>query len=69
MAAKLTLQSTQKLLSGYQIPVLGYGVYQTPTDVAEEVTVEALKLGYRHVPHPALSAIIHPIHQTNKHPG
>jgi hypothetical protein len=26
MAAKLTLQSTQKLLSGYQIPVLGYGV-------------------------------------------
>ncbi|KAL3490036.1 NADP-dependent oxidoreductase domain-containing protein [Aspergillus germanicus] len=49
MAAKLTLQSTQKLLSGYQIPVLGYGVYQTPTTVAEEVTVEALKLGYRHI--------------------
>ncbi|KAL4805418.1 NADP-dependent oxidoreductase domain-containing protein [Aspergillus unguis] len=49
MAGKLTLKSTQKLLSGYQIPILGYGVYQTPTDVAENVTVEALKLGYRHI--------------------
>ncbi|KAL2793359.1 NADP-dependent oxidoreductase domain-containing protein [Aspergillus keveii] len=48
MAAKLTLQSTQKLLSGYQIPVLGYGS-DSPTTVAEEVTVEALKLGYRHI--------------------
>ncbi|KAL2831639.1 NADP-dependent oxidoreductase domain-containing protein [Aspergillus pseudoustus] len=49
MAAKLTINSTQKLLSGYQIPVLGYGVYQTPTDVAEQVTIEALKLGYKHI--------------------
>ncbi|KAL2816984.1 NADP-dependent oxidoreductase domain-containing protein [Aspergillus granulosus] len=49
MAGKLTIQSTQRLLSGYQIPILGYGVYQTPTDVAEQVTVEALKLGYRHI--------------------
>ncbi|KAL4863180.1 hypothetical protein BDV12DRAFT_30769 [Aspergillus spectabilis] len=49
MARNLTLKSTQKLLSGYEIPVLGYGVYQTPTDVAENVTVEALKLGYTHI--------------------
>ncbi|KAL5342026.1 NADP-dependent oxidoreductase domain-containing protein [Aspergillus crustosus] len=49
MAGKLTLQSTAKLLSGYEMPLLGYGVYQTPTDVAENVTVEALKLGYRHI--------------------
>ncbi|KAL4884932.1 NADP-dependent oxidoreductase domain-containing protein [Aspergillus karnatakaensis] len=49
MAGKLTLQSTVKLLSGNEIPLLGYGVYKTPTDVAEEVTVEALNLGYRHI--------------------
>ncbi|KAI9372818.1 NADP-dependent oxidoreductase domain-containing protein [Aspergillus egyptiacus] len=54
MAKNLTLKSTQKLLSGYEIPVLGYGVYQTPTDVAEEVTIEALKLGYRHIDSAAL---------------
>ncbi|OJJ00731.1 hypothetical protein ASPVEDRAFT_82289 [Aspergillus versicolor CBS 583.65] len=47
--ARLTLKSTQKLLSGFEIPVLGYGVYKTPTTVAESVTVEALKLGYRHI--------------------
>ncbi|KAL4906985.1 hypothetical protein BDW74DRAFT_176581 [Aspergillus multicolor] len=49
MARNLTIKSTQKLLSGYEIPILGYGVYQTPTNVAENVTVEALKLGYRHI--------------------
>ncbi|KAL4778518.1 NADP-dependent oxidoreductase domain-containing protein [Aspergillus varians] len=49
MAKTLTLKSTQKLLSGYEIPVLGYGVYKTPTTVAEAVTVEALNLGYRHI--------------------
>ncbi|KAL4737135.1 NADP-dependent oxidoreductase domain-containing protein [Aspergillus similis] len=49
MARNLSLKSTQKLLSGYEIPILGYGVYQTPTNVAENVTVEALKLGYRHI--------------------
>ncbi|KAL4799489.1 NADP-dependent oxidoreductase domain-containing protein [Aspergillus venezuelensis] len=49
MARNITIKSTQKLLSGYEIPVLGYGVYQTPTNVAEKVTVEALKLGYRHI--------------------
>ncbi|KAL3470301.1 NADP-dependent oxidoreductase domain-containing protein [Aspergillus californicus] len=49
MARNLTVSSTQKLLSGYEIPVLGYGVYKTPANVAEDVTVEALKLGYRHI--------------------
>ncbi|RDW86088.1 aldo/keto reductase family protein [Aspergillus mulundensis] len=49
MARNLTIKSTQKLLSGYEIPILGYGVYQTPKNVAENVTVEALKLGYRHI--------------------
>ena len=35
--------------SGYKIPVLGYGVYQTPADVASEVVQHAIKVGYRHV--------------------
>ncbi|GKZ87029.1 hypothetical protein AnigIFM59636_000154 [Aspergillus niger] len=45
----LSLQSTKKMLSGYEIPVLGYGVYKTPPDVTESVTLKALKLGYRHI--------------------
>ncbi|KKK18911.1 hypothetical protein P175DRAFT_0477838 [Aspergillus ochraceoroseus IBT 24754] len=49
MAKSLSLQSTQKLLSGYEIPVLGYGVYKIPTAIAEEVTATALRLGYRHI--------------------
>ncbi|CAL5870124.1 uncharacterized protein PFLUO_LOCUS4359 [Penicillium psychrofluorescens] len=44
-----SLQSTYKLVSGFEIPVVGFGVYQTPADVAERVTLKALELGYRHV--------------------
>ncbi|KAF1954937.1 Aldo/keto reductase [Byssothecium circinans] len=47
--AKLTLESKYKLNSGYEIPVLGYGVYQTPANVASEVVEHAIKTGYRHV--------------------
>ncbi|KAJ5722402.1 hypothetical protein N7488_000437 [Penicillium malachiteum] len=47
--ADLSLQSTYKLKTGYEIPVLGFGVYQTPLDVTEKVTVKALELGYRHI--------------------
>jgi diketogulonate reductase-like aldo/keto reductase len=49
MASKLNINSKYKMNSGYEIPVLGYGVYQTPADVAEEVVEYALKTGYRHV--------------------
>ncbi|OJI82177.1 hypothetical protein ASPTUDRAFT_175867 [Aspergillus tubingensis CBS 134.48] len=45
----LSLQSTKKMVSGYEIPVLGYGVYKTPPDVTESVTLKALELGYRHI--------------------
>lgn len=45
----LSLQSTYKLVSGYEIPVVGFGVYQTPSDVTEKVTLKALELGYRHI--------------------
>ncbi|KAL2058084.1 hypothetical protein ABVK25_001702 [Lepraria finkii] len=47
--AGLNINSKYKMLSGYEIPVLGYGVYQTPADVAEDVTSHAFKTGYRHV--------------------
>ncbi|KAJ5990417.1 hypothetical protein N7522_010624 [Penicillium canescens] len=45
----LSLVSTRKILSGYDIPMLGFGLYQVPGEVAEDVTVKALKAGYRHI--------------------
>ncbi|KAJ6439849.1 cytochrome oxidase c assembly domain-containing protein [Purpureocillium lavendulum] len=49
MASKLSLGSTVKLNSGYELPLLGFGVYQTPKEQATEVCKEALKIGYRHI--------------------
>lgn len=46
--AKLNINSTVRMNSGYEIPLLGFGVYQTPMDVAESVTAHAVKSGYRH---------------------
>lgn len=46
---KFDIKSSYKLNSGHSIPVLGYGVYQTPAEVCEEVTLHALKAGYRHI--------------------
>ncbi|KAI7160114.1 Aldo/keto reductase [Hortaea werneckii] len=49
MANKLDINSTVSMKSGYKIPMLGYGVYQTPAADAEEVTAHAISVGYRHV--------------------
>ncbi|KAJ4133815.1 hypothetical protein NW768_005404 [Fusarium equiseti] len=49
MASKLALSSTKKLNSGYEIPLLGYGVYQIQKDQATEVCKKALEIGYRHI--------------------
>ncbi|KAE8158093.1 NADP-dependent oxidoreductase domain-containing protein [Aspergillus tamarii] len=49
MAPKLSLTSTQNIRSGYTIPVLGYGLYQVPGEIAVDVTERALKAGYRHI--------------------
>ncbi|KIV95796.1 hypothetical protein PV10_03406 [Exophiala mesophila] len=46
---KFDIGTKFKLNSGYEIPLLGYGVYQTPADVAEQVTLHAFQTGYRHV--------------------
>ncbi|KAJ4260485.1 hypothetical protein NW762_007226 [Fusarium torreyae] len=49
MASKFTINSTKKLNSGYQIPLLGYGVYQIPVEQATDGTKKALEIGYRHI--------------------
>ncbi|KAL4723850.1 hypothetical protein ACLX1H_009495 [Fusarium chlamydosporum] len=49
MTSKITLSSTKKLNSGYQIPLLGYGVYQVPKDQATDLCKKTLETGYRHI--------------------
>ena len=46
----LSLESHAKLNNGVKIPLLGLGVYQSPTGKMTERAVSyALKIGYRHV--------------------
>ncbi|TFY75922.1 hypothetical protein EWM64_g8090 [Hericium alpestre] len=45
--SQLTLQSTAKLSSGYEIPLLGYGVALNRNGV--ETVADAIKVGYRHI--------------------
>jgi len=47
--SRLTLQSTYKLASGFQIPVVGFGVFQTARAETEAVVLKAIEVGYRHV--------------------
>ncbi|KAK9364882.1 aldo-keto reductase [Lipomyces kononenkoae] len=47
--SKLTINSTLRMNSGYEIPMLGYGVYQTPANICEYVVTKAFEAGYRHV--------------------
>jgi diketogulonate reductase-like aldo/keto reductase len=47
--AALTLHSKYRMPSGYEIPVLGFGVYQTPADEASDVVQHAIKVGYHHI--------------------
>lgn len=46
---KLAINTSYALSSGHRIPILGYGVYQTPTTTAESVVSHALRTGYRHI--------------------
>ncbi|CAL1708215.1 unnamed protein product [Somion occarium] len=54
-ASALTFQSTVKLLSGYEIPRLGFGVAygfgkeEDPLELTKPGVLEALKVGYRHI--------------------
>lgn len=38
-----------KLSSGYEIPVLALGTWQTPADSASRVVMDAIEVGYRHI--------------------
>ncbi|KAI1975693.1 hypothetical protein LOZ51_001640 [Ophidiomyces ophidiicola] len=49
MARQLTLQTAYKMNSGYDIPALGFGVYETPADITTSVALKALETGYRHI--------------------
>ncbi|PTU21374.1 hypothetical protein P175DRAFT_0530869 [Aspergillus ochraceoroseus IBT 24754] len=42
-------RATKKTLAGFEMPVLGYGVYEVPDAVAEDGVEKALKAGYRHI--------------------
>ncbi|TVY30950.1 putative oxidoreductase [Lachnellula hyalina] len=47
--APLTINSVIRMDSGFDIPALGYGVYQTPEKECEDVVLQSFKAGYRHV--------------------
>ncbi|KAK4141387.1 NADP-dependent oxidoreductase domain-containing protein [Dichotomopilus funicola] len=47
--APLNINSTFKLPSGYLMPRLGFGVYQTPPKETARCVTEAFAAGYRHV--------------------
>ncbi|KAI0180639.1 aldo-keto reductase [Hypoxylon sp. FL1284] len=49
MATTYNINSTFKLNSGYEIPRLGFGVYQTPPAETAKACTEAFNNGYRHV--------------------
>ncbi|QGA20029.1 hypothetical protein EYB26_007729 [Talaromyces marneffei] len=49
MARQFTLSSGFKLNSGYEIPLLGFGVFRTPPSDTSIAVQEALKAGYRHI--------------------
>ena len=40
---------TTTMNDGREIPVIGFGVWQVPDDVVVDATVEALRVGYRHI--------------------
>ncbi|KXN91004.1 2,5-diketo-D-gluconic acid reductase A [Leucoagaricus sp. SymC.cos] len=46
---KLTIESTVRLSSGYEIPRLGFGVYQISKAETKASVLEALRSGYRHI--------------------
>ncbi|CAK7566080.1 MAG: hypothetical protein SEPTF4163_004014 [Sporothrix epigloea] len=47
--ATLSITSAFKLNSGYELPLLGFGLYQTPPDEAERAVAAAFAAGYRHI--------------------
>lgn len=48
-ASKRAITDLLTLPNGVKIPQLGFGVYQSPTDVCVNSCLAALKVGYRHI--------------------
>ena len=40
---------TIKLNNGVEIPILGFGVFQIPSEETEQAVIDAIKAGYRHI--------------------
>lgn len=49
MASSQTLQSSLKLATGNKLPILGFGVWDSPNNLTTKSCLEALKVGYRHI--------------------
>lgn len=49
MASSLTLNSTLTLRPGNKIPLLGFGVWDSPSHLTTQSCLSALKTGYRHI--------------------
>lgn len=47
--SKLTPTSKVKLNNGYEIPITGFGVYQTDPKETYDIVYKALETGYRHI--------------------
>ncbi|MBP5343212.1 aldo/keto reductase [bacterium] len=45
----MEIERTVKLRSGYEIPVLAIGTWQTPNEIASRVVQDAIEVGYRHI--------------------
>lgn len=41
----MNIKSTYKLLSGFELPVLGFGVYKSPPEITSNSVQHALKSG------------------------
>ncbi|KAL4805579.1 NADP-dependent oxidoreductase domain-containing protein [Aspergillus unguis] len=46
---KMALQRTFKLNTGYEIPAVGLGTWQSEPNEVQEAVTAALKIGYRHI--------------------
>lgn len=43
-------KNNYKLVNGVEIPVIGFGTWQTPNDeIGVKAVKEALRIGYRHI--------------------
>jgi len=49
MSQATNIESTLKLSSGNQLPILGFGVWDSPNHITTQSCLTALKTGYRHI--------------------